>query len=87
MMMSNNWGNLGERRVLSDHVRSNVRMPSHDLPFLFTKGTRFVEDVVANSYFAQVVERSSGSDEIALTIAKLELLTELSSKFRDPNGM
>src|SRR5690242_17237544 len=44
VMVSHDRGDFGERGMLGDHVGADVRMASHDLPFLFSQRTGLVEN-------------------------------------------
>src|SRR4029077_3271807 len=87
MVVAHKRGDLGEGGVLSNHVRPDVRVPPHDLPLLFRQRAWLVEDVIANSDLAEVVQRASGADELALPIAELKLLTQSTRKLRYTNRM
>src|SRR5439155_17631966 len=65
-----------ECRMLSDHVRADVRMAPHDLPLLLTERPRLVQNVVANANLAEAVYRSRCPDQLDLTIAQLQLLSQ-----------
>ena len=54
--MPNQWSNVRQCRVLSDHVSTNVRMPPHDLPLFLSERSRLVENIVAHSNLAEVME-------------------------------
>jgi hypothetical protein len=87
MMVPDNRRDFSQRRVLSNHVSSNIWMPPHDFPLLFAKRTGFVENVVANANLAKVVKRTRGANEFALSITKLEMLTQIPGQLRNPYGV
>src|SRR5712691_6184302 len=85
MVVSDKRCNLGQRGVLRYHVRPDVRVPPHDLPLLLGQRAWFVENVVANSDLAEVVQGSSGADELAFPITQFQLLAQFSSKLGHAN--
>jgi hypothetical protein len=83
MMVAYERCDLSERRVLGNHVSTDVRVPPHDLPLFFRQRTRFVEDIVANSDLSQVMERPGCSDELTFTVTELELFTQSACELRN----
>src|SRR5437879_10946928 len=74
---------FSKRRVLSDHVRPNIRVPAHDFPLILRQRTGLVQYVVADSNLPKVMKRSCRSYEFALPVAKFKLLSDSFSEFRD----
>ena len=87
MVVPHQRGDLSQSRVLRDHVRADVRVPAHDLPLVVGQGPGLVEDVVPDSDLAQVVERARSAQQLALTIPKVEVLTEPTCHVGDADGM
>jgi hypothetical protein len=83
MMVSYERRDLSKRRVLGNHVSTDVRMAPHDLPLFFCQRTRLVEDVVANSDLSQVMKRPGGPDELTLSVTEFELLAQPAREFRN----
>src|SRR5438874_11984780 len=71
----------------SDHVRSNVGVRAHGLPRLVGERPGLVEKVVPTSELAEVVQRSGGSQKIALAITELQVFAQPAGKLRHSNRM
>ena len=74
---------FSKRRVLSDHVRPNIRVPAHDFPLVLRQRTGLIQDIVADSNLPEVMKRSCGSYEFALPVPKFKLLSKSPGEFRD----
>ncbi len=62
--------------MLRDHVRAHIRVPAHDFPLLFGQRAGLIENVVSHSYLSEVVQRTSCANQLAFSLAQLELLTK-----------
>src|SRR5437879_12821976 len=67
---------FSKRRVLSDHVRPNIRVPAHDFPLILRQRTGLIQDIVADSNLPEGMKRSCGSYEFALPVPKFKLLSQ-----------
>ena len=55
-MVSYEWSHVGQSRVLSNHVSTNVRVATHDLPLFLGERAWLVKDVVPDADLSQVVK-------------------------------
>jgi hypothetical protein len=79
--MAHDRSHLSERGMLRDHVRPDVRMPTHDLPLFFAERSGLIENIVAHTYLPEVMKSAGSADELAFRIAELKMFAESTRHF------
>src|SRR5258708_7873820 len=80
MVVADDRRHLRERRVLSNHVRPDVGMASHDLPFVFAEGSGLIQYVIADADLPEVMERACSSDQLAFAVTQFEMLPQFAGQ-------
>lgn len=80
VVMTHDWHDLGQRRILCEKVGPDIRVAAYHLPFLLAEWPSLKEDGVADSDHAEIVQRSSGTEVLDFALLKLEVLAEAASQ-------
>jgi len=60
--------------MLSDHVGADIGMAAHYVPLVITQRSWFVQNVIPDADFAEVMKRSGRAKLFTFTVAQIKML-------------
>src|SRR5213592_2303879 len=84
-MVPYEWSHVGQSRVLSNHVSTNVRVATHDLPLFFGERACLIKDVVPHADLAEVMKRPCCPNGFHLAVTELQQIAQARRELGDAN--